>query len=77
MNTGGPAPKPKPLVRSDELLAGTIREQGRAVMRWAAALRRAQLAGDWSQVEEVTRDIASCATGLACFAADLEVRAKR
>ena len=79
MNTSGPAPKRTRVVNesADVLLAGTIREQARAVMRWAADLRRAQLAGDWSEVEKVQSDIASCATSLACFAADLEVRAKQ
>lgn len=69
-----PAPK-KRTVRADELLAGTIREQARAVMRWAVDLDRAILSGDWERVREVRSDIAACSQGLACFAADLEQRA--
>lgn len=72
----GPAPKKPQLVSADELLAGTIREQARAVMRWALALREAEMSGDLSAVAEVREDIARCSQGLACFAADLEQRAK-
>jgi hypothetical protein len=68
-------PVPPKLVRADELLAGTIREQARAVMRWAVELNRAQLAGDWAAVAAVRADIAECSQGLALFACDLEQRA--
>lgn len=76
MNARAPAPAPPKLVRADELLAGTIREQARAVMRWAAELDAAIIAGDWERVRVVRADIAACSQGLACFAIDLEQRAK-
>lgn len=75
MPSRAPAP-PTKLVTADMLLAGTIREQARAVMRWAVELDAAVLAGDWDRVAAVRSDIAACAQGLACFAADLEQRAR-
>lgn len=77
MNKGAPAPKKPALVSADTLIAGDIREQARAVMRWALDLRKAEMTGDWAKVAEVREDIASCSTALACFAADLDDRARR
>lgn len=77
MNHRAPAPKKPALVSVDTLIAGDIREQARAVMRWAIELQKAELAGDWAKVAEVRADIASCSTALACFAADLDDRARR
>lgn len=76
MSTGGPVPKVKRAVSADELLAGSLREQARAVMRWAIMLRDAELTGDWSKVAAAREDIAACSQGLACFASDLEALAK-
>lgn len=77
MNARAPAPKPPPLVSADTVLAGTLREQARAIMRWAIELQKAELSGDWAKVAEVRADIASCSTTVACFAADLEARAPK
>lgn len=77
--TDPPAPAPKKpvvLVRPDELIAGSLREQARALMRWAVDLRNAETAGDWKKVAEVRGDIAACSQSVALFAADLEVRAR-
>lgn len=77
MTWRAPAP-PKPrLVSADTLIAGDLREQARALMTWARDLRAAELAGDWSKVALVREDIASCATSVACFASELDERARR
>lgn len=77
MNRGAPAPpKAPPLVSADTLIAGSLREQARAVMAWARELQKAELSGEWTKVAEVRADIASAATSMACCAADLDARAR-